>query len=338
MRASKAPPRAREDAMIATARIASALVAALFAAAPALSIAQPDYPRRAVKFVVPVPPGNVLDSTPRIIGEKLSQRWHQPMVVENRAGAASNLGAEAVWKSEPDGYTLLVTPPGPLVVSQHVYAKLGFDPTTFTPVSTLLKFPFVLTVHPKVPVASLAELIARAKANPGKITFASPGLSSTPHLMMERFAIAAGIRFTHVPYPGFAPAARDLLAGHIDAMFDNPGNAVQHISSGALKALAVSGDERIPELPDTPTLSEVLPGVAQTDWFAVVAPPSTPPKIASHLSQAIAETLKLPDVAKRFAAFHVTTIGSTPAETGALMKREAEQYRELIVKAGIKVQ
>ena len=148
------------------------------AVVPAIAGAQSDYPRRAVKIVVPVPPGNVLDSAPRIIGEKLSQRWGQPVIVENRAGAASNLGAETVWKSEPDGYTLLITPPGPLVVSQHVYPKLGFDPTTFVPVTTVLKFPFVLTVHPKVPVTNLADLIARAKANPGKITFASPGVSS----------------------------------------------------------------------------------------------------------------------------------------------------------------
>lgn len=317
---------------------ATLMAAALFATAPTSSPAQTDYPRRAIKFVVPVPPGNVLDSTPRIIGERLTQRWHQPVVVENRPGAASNLGAEAVWKAEPDGYTLLVTPPGPLVVSPYVYSKLGFDPATFTPVSTLLSFPFVLTIHPKVPVANLAAFIARAKANPGKITFASPGVSSTPHLMMERFAIAAGIRFTHVPYQGFAPAARDLLAGHIDAMFDNPGNAVEQVRSGNLKALAVSGATRHPALPDTPALAEILPGVVQTDWFAVVAPPKTPAEIAARLSQAIAEILKEPDVAKRFTAFHVTTIGGTPAETAALMKREAEQFRILITKAGIKVQ
>ncbi len=276
---------------------------------------------------------------PRIIGEKLAMRWNQPVIVENRPGAASNLGAEAVWKSEPDGYTLLVTPPGPLVVSQHVYPKLGFDPATFVPVSTLIRFPFILVVNPKLPVSNLAELIARAKANPGKVTFGSPGVSSTPHLAMERFAAAAaGIRFVHVPYPGLAPAMRDLLAGHIDAIFDTPGNTLPHVASGGVKALAVTGEQRIPELPDAPPIAATLPGIVHTDWFAVVAPPKTPPEIAARLSQAIAEAMKLPDVAKRIAEFNVTAIGNSPAETGALMKREAEQYRTLIAAAGIKVQ
>jgi tripartite-type tricarboxylate transporter receptor subunit TctC len=303
-----------------------ALLVVLITAAPLTTTAQTDFPRRTVKFVVPVPPGNML-----------SVRWSQPVIVENRAGAASNLGAEMVWKSDPDGYTLLVSPPGPLVVSQHVYPKLGFDPATFVPVSTLVRFPFILIVNPKVPVANFSELIARAKANPGKITFGSPGVSSTPHLAMERFAAAAGIRFVHVPYPGLAPAMRDLLAGHIDAIFDTPGNALPHIASGSVKALAVTGEQPIPELPGAPPIAATLPGIMHTDWFAVVAPPKTPPEIAARLSQAIAETMKVPDVAKRIAEFNVTAVGNTPAETGALMKREAEQYRQLIATTGIKV-
>jgi tripartite-type tricarboxylate transporter receptor subunit TctC len=311
-------------------------VAAVFVVAPAS--AQSDYPRRAVKFVVPVPPGNMLDSMPRIIGEKLSTRWNQPMVVENRPGAASNLGTEAVFKSEPDGHTLLVSPPGPLVVSQHVYPKLGFDPAAFVPVTTLVQFPFILIVNAKVPVASFAELVARAKANPGKITFGSPGVSSTPHLQMERFAAAAGIRFVHVPYPGLAPAMRDLLAGHIDAIFDTPGNTLPHIASGGVKALAVTSAQRMPALPNVPAIAETLPGIIHTDWFAVVAPPKTPAAVATKLSQAIAETLKLPDVAKRVSEFSVASVGNSSAETGALIKREAEQYRKLIAATGIKIE
>ena len=325
--------------MIHVARTAGqlAVFAVLLAAVPIMATAQSDFPRRTVRFVVPVPPGNMLDSMPRIIGDKLSVRWNQPVIVENRAGAASNLGAELVWKSEPDGYTLLVSPPGPLVVSQHVYPKLGFDPAVFVPVSTLVRFPFILIVNPKVPVSTFSELLARAKANPGKITFGSPGVSSTPHLAMERFAAAAGIRFVHVPYPGLAPAMRDLLAGHIDAIFDTPGNSLPHIASGSVKALAVTGDKPIPELPDARPIAATLPGIVHTDWFAVVAPPKTPPEIATRLSQAIAETMKVPDVAKRIAEFNVTAVGNTPAETGALMKREAEQYRQLIAATGIKV-
>src|SRR5262245_42886733 len=210
------------------------LACALTGVAPAAVLAQADFPRRAVKFVVPVPPGNMLDSMPRIIGERLSARWSQPVIVENRPGAASNLGTEAVFKSEPDGYTLLVSPPGPLSVSQFVYPKLGFDPAAFVPVSTLIQFPFILVVNAKAPVSTLAEFIARAKANPGKVSFGSPGVSSTPHLQMERFAAAAGTRFVHVPYPGLAPAMRDLLAGHIDAIFDTPGNVLPHAASGEI--------------------------------------------------------------------------------------------------------
>jgi tripartite-type tricarboxylate transporter receptor subunit TctC len=315
-----------------------AVVAALLSAVPFAAPAQSDFPRRTVKFVVPVPPGNMLDSMPRILGDKLSVRWSQPVIVENRAGAASNLGTEVVAKSDPDGYTLLVSPPGPMVVAQHVYPKLGFDPAAFVPITTLVQFPFILVVNAKSPITSFTDLLARAKASPGKITFGSPGVSSTPHLAMERFAAAAGIRFVHVPYPGLAPAMRDLLAGHIDAIFDTPGNVLPHINSGGVRALAVTGDKPHPELPNVPAIAATLPGITHTDWFVVVAPPKTPPEIAARLSQAIAETMKLPDVAKRIAEFNVTAVGNTPAETAAMMKRETEQYRQLIAATGVKAE
>jgi tripartite-type tricarboxylate transporter receptor subunit TctC len=314
----------------------STLLTGLLLALPATALAQADFPRRAVKFVVPVPPGNMLDSMPRIIGEKLSARWGQPVVVENRPGAASNLGTEAVFKSEPDGYTLLVSPPGPLSVSQHVYPKLGFDPTAFVPVSTLIQFPFILVVNAKAPDKTLADFIARAKKNAGKVSFGSPGVSSTPHLQMERFAAAAGVKFVHVPYPGLAPAMRDLIAGHIDAIFDTPGNVLPHVTSGGVRALAITGPKRIPELANVPAIAESLPGIVHTDWFAVVAPPKTPPDIAIRLSRDIAEVIKLPDVAKRIAQFTVTAVGDSPPETAALIKRESELYRALIAAAGIK--
>ena len=155
---------------------------------------------------------------------------------------------------------------------------------------------------------------------------------------MERFAAAAGIKFVHVPYPGLAPAMRDLLAGHIDAIFDTPGNTLPHVANGGVRALAVTGATRLSELPDAPPIADTLPGIVHTDWFAVVAPPKTPPEIATRLSQAIAEAMKQPDVAKRIAEFRVTAVGGTPAETGALIKREAEQYRALIAATGIKVE
>ena len=306
---------------------------------PPPPIAQTDFPRRAVKFVVPVPPGNMLDSMPRIIGEKLSPRWSQPVIVENRPGAASNLGAEAVFKSEPDGYTLLVTPPGPLVgqPARLSEARLrpdgvraGFDAD---PVSVHPGGQRKGAGHDAWRTSSPAPRRTRARS-----PSARPGVSSTPHLQMERFAAAAGIKFVHVPYPGLAPAMRDLLAGHIDAIFDTPGQRAAACRQRRREGAGGDRRERIPELPNVPAIAETLPGIVHTDWFAVVAPPKTPPEIATRLSQAIAETMKQPDVAKRIADFSVTAVGGTPAETGALMKREAEHYRGLIASAGIKIE
>jgi tripartite-type tricarboxylate transporter receptor subunit TctC len=318
--------------------IAAALIAPLLAAVPSAALAQADYPSRTIKFVVPVPPGNMLDSLPRILGDKLTPRWGHPVIVENRPGAASNLGTEAVFKSPPDGYTLLVTPPGPLAISQHVYSKLGFDPMQFTPVSVLVRFPFLLIANPKFPVSNFQELIARAKANPDTVTFASPGVSSTPHLTMEKLARAAGIRFVHVPYAGLAPALNDLLGGHVDVMFDTPGNISAHVRDGRVKLLAVTSEKRFGEFASTPALAEIYPDVFHEDWFAVVAPPKTPPEIASKLSQAIAETLKLPDVAKRLSDVNVTAVGASPEETADLIRRESEKFRQVIAAAGIKVE
>ena len=314
------------------------LAAALLAAAPAAAFAQADYPNRTIKFVVPVPPGNMLDTMPRLIGEKLTAKWGQPVIVENKPGAASNIGAEAVFKSEPDGYTLLVTPPGPLAISQHVYSKLGFDPAQFTPVSVLIRFPFLLIANPKFPVSNLQELIARAKANPDKVTFATPGVSSTPHLTMEKFSRAAGIRFVHVPYPGLTPALNDLLGGHVNVMFDTPGNTLGHIREGKVKLLAVTGARRLAEYPAIPALADLRPDVVHEDWFAVVAPPRTPAPVADKLSQAIAETLQLADVAKRLNEAGFTAVGATPAETAALIRSESEKFRRVITEAGIKIE
>jgi tripartite-type tricarboxylate transporter receptor subunit TctC len=314
------------------------LIAAILVLAPSAALAQADYPNHAIKFVVPVPPGNMLDAMPRIIGDKLSPRWNQPVIVENKPGAASNLGTEMVFKSPPDGYTLLVTPPGPLAISQHVYTKIGFDPSQFVAVSELVRFPFLLIANTNFPVSNLQELIARAKANPDKVTFATPGVSSTPHLTMEKLSRAAGVRFVHVPYQGLSPALNDLLGGHVNVMFDTPGNVMGHIREGRVKLLAVTGAKRLADYPAIPTLGDVYSGVVHEDWFAVVAPPKTPAPIAGKLSQAIAETLKLPDVAKRVSEAGFTSVGSSPSETAAMIKAESEKFRPIIAEAGIKIE
>jgi tripartite-type tricarboxylate transporter receptor subunit TctC len=308
--------------------------AALLALAPTVASAQADYPNRTIKIIVPIPPGPILDVLPRVVGEKLAAQWHQPVIVENRPGFAQNIGAEAVFNADPDGYTLLFTPPGPLVISQFFYPKLGFDPTAFAPITVLVKVPATFVVNPKVPASTLQEFIAYAKVNPNKITYGSPGAGSTPELAMEKFQLAAGIHLVHVPYQGLGPAMVDLLAGHIDVMIDNLGNVAPHVKDGGLKLLAVTTAARLPTMPEVPTVSEVLPGYEHQDWFAFMAPPKTPPAIATKLSLAIAETLKLPEVAKRLDEFMVTPVGNSPAETAAWIKRESDRWRQVISESG----
>jgi tripartite-type tricarboxylate transporter receptor subunit TctC len=309
--------------------------AAIIAVVPTIALAQ-DYPNRAIRIVVPVTPGGTNDALPRIIGEKLTARFGQPIVIENKPGGAMMLGTEAVLRSEPDGYTLLASPSGPLAVSQTLYPKLGFDPSTFVAVTVMAQLPYVLVVNPKLPVASVRDLVAYAKANPGKLNYASPGTGSGSQLSAEWLKILAGIRMAHVPYRGSAPALTDLIAGHVDLMIDNLGNSAQHIADGKLKALAVGNKARIPELPDVPTMAETFPGFVATSWFAIVAPPKTPPAIADLLSQAMAEALRMPDVVKRLRDFGATPVGGTPAETAEFIKAETERWRRVIVEADVR--
>ena len=317
-------------------RFHAAAVAALIVAAPAIAAAQSDYPARPIRIVVPIPPGATADSLPRIIADRLAVKWGQPVVVENRPGAALNVGAEAVARAEPDGYTLLATPPSPLTVNQSLYARLGYDPSAFVPVTVMATLPNVLMLHPRVPAQTLPELIAYARANPDKLTYASSGNGGTPHLSMELLKTLAGIRLVHVPYKGLAPALTDLLAGHVDMMFDNLGNALGPVTGGRLKALAVGARTRIPALPDVPAMAELFPGFLSTTWFAIVAPPKTPPEIAAKLSSTISGILAQPDVARRFADLSSTPVGSTPEETAAFIKEEQERWQRVITAAGIK--
>jgi tripartite-type tricarboxylate transporter receptor subunit TctC len=313
-----------------------AVVGVLFALGPAAAWAQADYPSRAVKIVVPQPPGAMADTLPRLLADKLTARWGQPVIIENKPGAALHLGSEAVARAEPDGHTLLAAPQGPLVVSQSLYAKLGYDPNAFVAVTVLAQLSYLLVANPKVPVSSLPELIAYAKANPDKLNYASPGIGSAPHLAVEWLKMLAGIRITHVPYRGAAFAMTDLLAGHVDLMFDNVGNSVQHIKDGKLKALATADGARLAEFPDVPAGAELFSGFVATSWFAIVAPPKTPPAIAENLSQTIGQVLRTPDVAKRLRDLSATPVGGSPAETAAFLKEETARWRTVIVGAGIK--
>jgi tripartite-type tricarboxylate transporter receptor subunit TctC len=311
------------------------LIAAVCAAAPTPSMAQVSYPSRAINFIVPLPAGGGPDLVTRIVAERLSAKWGQPVVVENRPGFVLNLGAQAVANAPPDGYTLLSTPPGPLVTNQYFHSNIGFDPRAFVPVSIMVQLPFVLVAHPTVPVSTLPELIAYAKANPDKLNFPSPGVGSPPHLFGEMLKTQAEIRLVHVPYKGLEPALNDLLGGHIELMFHELSSILEHIKAGKLKALGAGSERRLPELPDVPTISEVLPGFVATTWFAVVAPPKTPPEVVANLSQATAEAIQLPEVAERLRVFAYRPVGMSPGESAAFLKQETDRWREVIMAAGL---
>jgi tripartite-type tricarboxylate transporter receptor subunit TctC len=320
-------------------RTALAALAALcslpMCALPALA---QDFPTRAVKIVVPFPPGATVDTVPRIVGEKLSAKWGQPVVIENRAGAAGNIGGEAVANAAPDGYTLIASPPPPLAINQALYPKLGFDPTAFVPVTVLAEVANVLVAR-KGLVADLKALIAKAKAEPDKMTYGSAGNGSTPHLTMEWLkGLAGGIKIVHVPYRGSAPALTDLLGGQVDMMFDNLGNTLQHIKDGRIVALAVGSAQRLKDIPDVPTLGEIYPGAVSTTWFGVAAPPKTPPAIAAKISADINEVLKMPDVVTRFSGMSAVPVGGTPEQTAAFIKAESERWKKVIAEAGVKTE
>src|SRR3989441_4033696 len=236
-----------------------------------------NYPSRPIRVIVPFPAGGAADALPRIVAEKLTARWGQPVIVENRAGASGSIGAETVARADPDGYALLATPPAPLVINSSLYTKLPYDPMQFVPVTVMAAIPSVMLVHPKVAANSLQEFVAYARANPGKLNYASQGTTTVSFLTTEMFmAMAGGLKITHVPYKGTAPGLAALLAGEVEMMFDNLGATVQHVRAGNLKALAVGSGRRAPSLPEVPAMAALYPGFVSIAWFSISAPPQTP--------------------------------------------------------------
>jgi len=304
--------------------------------APALALAQADFPNRAIKIIVPLAPGGTADILPRIIGEKLSIRFGQPVVIENRAGGGQHIGTEAVARAEPDGYTLLASAAGPLVINPSLNPNLSYDPAAFAPVTIMASLPYVLVVNPRVPASNVAELVAYAKANPDKLNFAAPGGGSQTQLAVEWLKILSATRMTYVPYKGSAPAVADLVAGHVDLMFDNLGNSLQHIRAGRLRALALANERRLADFPDLPVMAETYPGFVATSWFALLTPPKTPASIVDRLWQAVAEALRMPDVEARLRALGAAPGGTTPAATAAFLRQETERWSKVIGQANIK--
>jgi tripartite-type tricarboxylate transporter receptor subunit TctC len=297
-----------------------------------------DYPSRSVKIIVPFPAGGTADLMPRIIADWLSRKWKQAVVIENKPGAAGNIGAEAAFNADPDGYTLLSAPPPPLVINQSLYPKLGFDPTAFVPISVMGIVPNALVVNPKkVPARTVAELIAYARANPGRLTSATQGNGTTSHLTSEMFQMMAKVKFIHVPYRGSAPALQGMLAGDCDVMFDNLGVSLPLVKSGQLRLLAVGTQMRMAALPEVPTIAETLPGFASSAWFAMVAPPKTARPIVEKISANIAEAIRSPDVAKRLDELSAEPVGSTPEASARFMREESERWGGVVKAAGVRL-
>ncbi len=296
-----------------------------------------DYPTRPVKIIVPFPAGGSADAMPRIVGDWLSRKWGHPVVIENRTGAAGNIGAEAAFKSEADGYTLLSAPPPPLVINHNLYPKLGFDPTQFVPIIIINRVPNALVVNPKVTAKTVVEFIAQAQAKPGHITSATQGNGTTSHLTSELFQLVAKVKFQHVPYRGSAPALTDLVAGNVDVMFDNLGVSLPLVKDGKLKLLAVATPKRMASLPDVPTIAETLPGFESAAWYAVVAPPKTPQNIVNKINADINEAIKQPAILARFVDLSAEVVGGSPEETARYMREEIERWRNVIKAANVKI-
>ncbi len=317
----------------------AALVWALAASISPAAAAAQDFPSRTVRIIVPFPAGGTADVMPRVVADRLSRQWGQPVIIENKTGAAGNIGAEAAYNAAPDGYTLLSSPAPPLVINQNLYPKLAFDPSQFVPISVLGVVPNALVVNPqKIAANSVADFIAYAKANPGKIAAATQGNGTTSHLTSELFQMMAQVKFVQVPYRGSAPALQGLLAGDVDIMFDNLGVSLQLVQSGRLKLLAVGTEKRMAALPDVATIAETLPGFASAAWFGVVGPPRMSDAIAAKISADIAAALRQPDVRKRLADLSAEPVGGTPAETAAFMHAEVDRWNNVIKAANVKLE
>jgi tripartite-type tricarboxylate transporter receptor subunit TctC len=319
----------RRDAIKASA------VTCLLAALPA---AAQDYPVRPIKLIVPFAAGGPSDTQARMIAQKLSEDLKQPVLVDNKPGAAGNIGADLVAKASPDGYTLLFSSTGPLVVNPAVFERMPFDTfKDFAPVVLVSSAPSVLAVHPSVPAETFTALLALVKASPEKYSYASGGEGTTQHMSGELLKEMAGVRMTHVPYKGGGPAISDALAGHVPIIFTDVGTGLPHFRAGRLRPLAVTSPARNPALPQVPTLAESgLPGYAVSAWQGILAPADTPPPIVARLNTAVVVILRSPEVSQRLTSVGNVPGGNTPAEFAAFLREEAPRWARIVKAAAIK--
>ena len=310
---------------------------------PRIARAQPSlsqsWPNRIVKLVAPFPPGGGTDVVARILSNRLSEVWGQQMIVENKPGAGGNFGAEQVARAEPDGYTILIAAL-PMAVNRFLFRSLAYDSITdFAPVIMICQFPNLLVVPNSSPVKTVQELIAHGKANSGKLTFASSGVGTSPHLSGELFKRMAGFEMTHVPYRGVAPALTDVIPGRVDMMFNTAAGVLQQVRAGQVRGLAVSTVKRSPTAPEFPTVAESgLPGFDVTSWYALFVPVKTPADIVKKINADTAAILAEPAIKTRLEQVGVEVVASTPEQLGARLKAETDQWGPIIKGAGIKTQ
>ena len=314
-----------------------AICGALAATAAVAASAQGGYPAKPVRIVVPSSPGGGTDITARIISPRLSERIGQQVIVDNRPGAGTMIGIEAVAKSPPDGYTLLLTP-STLAINQAMYKKVPYDPVNdFAPITQVIAAPNLLVVHPSVPAKSVKELIAVARARPGQLNYASAGLGTNPHLSMELFLTMTGTKMVHIPYKGLAPGIVDLLAGHVTVAVATMLTGLPHVRSGRLRCLGTTGAKRAAVLPDLPTVSEAgVPGYEASQWYGVLAPARTSKEIVTKLHAEIVRILQAPDMKERLAADGTEPVGNTQEEFARYIREELVKWAKVAKAAGIK--
>jgi tripartite-type tricarboxylate transporter receptor subunit TctC len=318
-------------------RYAALAVAALLAAPMQCVATEPGYPSRTVTIVVNVPPGGTADTLARVVADKLHRILGQSFIVESRGGGGGNIGAELVAKASPDGYTLLCAPQGTYSVAHLLYPKLAFDPRALEPVSVLAKYPTVVVARAGLPVDDMAQLIAYASANPGKINYASQGKGQIGHLAFEMLKKLANVDMVHVPYRGSAPALNDMLGGQVDVMADTLLATAAHVRAGKLKLLGVGSSKRLGAFPAVQAVAEVVPGFEAVTWMAIAAPPGTPKEITGKLSVAIAEAVHMPDVRARISDLQAEPYGSTPDEMAEVVRQGTERWQPVILSAHISI-
>jgi tripartite-type tricarboxylate transporter receptor subunit TctC len=322
--------------MLARRRFMAVSAAAM--AAPAL-VGRADaqaYPSRVVRLVCPFPPGGAVDAAARILANRMSEMWGHQMMIENKPGAGGNIAAVSVLNAEPDGYTVYICSIGH-AINQFIYPSIGYNPVAdFAPVTLMCVYPNIMAVSNSSPDHSLPEFIARAKANPGKMTYASSGVGTSLHLAGELFKRLAGVDLTHIPYRGAGPALTDLIPGRVDAIFSNFPSTLPYVQQGQLRGLAVTTAKRQPEVPDLPAIAEFVPGYDVSSWFALFVSAKTPAEVVARLNADAVAALNYPAVKERYAQLGATVVGSTPGELAAHLKAEMERWAPVIKAAGIK--